>query len=81
MAWKDEGSLTLAGVDQLSLMGLGHEDIKEKKTNRVMGRERTRVSYLFSEWYSQGQHPQLVLSRYHHHCRHTSVMLHWGRYQ
>ena len=54
---------------------------QKKKTNRVMGRLRTRVSYLLSVWYSQGQRPQLVSSGYHHHCHHAWVVLHRGRYR
>ena len=54
---------------------------QKKKTNRVMGRVRTRVSCLLGEWYNQGQRPQLVSSEYHQHCSHAWVVLHRGRYR
>ena len=53
----------------------------KKKTNKVKGRVRTRVSCLLGVWYSQGQHPKQVSSEYHHHCRYEWVALHWDRYR
>ena len=54
---------------------------QKKKTNRVLGRVRTRASCLLGEWYSQGQRPQLVSSGYHHHCPYAWVVLHRSWYQ
>ena len=53
----------------------------KKKINRVLGRVRTRVSYLLGEWHSQEQRPQQVSWGFHHQCPQAEVVQYRGRFQ
>ena len=54
---------------------------RKKKTNRVLGRVRTRVSCLLGEWYCQEQRPQQVSWGFHRQCPQAEVVQYRGRFR